>query len=140
MARADKNSLERKKIEIYSDFLNDFDLNPITGLLGKVTNEDSVKQSLRNICLTIVGERFYDSNKGSKIRQSLFENYDPLSLETIKRQLLASISAYEPRATMHDVRINEDVDKNGYNISIVFSIINIPEDINTISLFIRRVR
>ena len=73
MSRADKNTLEQKKREIYSDFLNNFDQNPFTGVLARVTNEESVAQSLKNITLTNRGERFYNSNKGSRIRSSLFE-------------------------------------------------------------------
>ena len=64
MLRADKQTLERKKSELYSDFLTNFDMNPVTGNLAKVTNESSVKQALRNLMLTMTGERFYDAHKG----------------------------------------------------------------------------
>ena len=140
MARADKFSLEQKKTEIYSDFLNSFEQNPLTGALARVTNEESVKQALRNIVQTNVGERFYDSNKGSKIRQSLFELYDPATVEIIRIQLGEAISAYEPRAIIQDIRLQEDLDRNGYYITLVFSIINIPDQTFSLDLSIQRVR
>ena len=140
MARADRYSLEQKKTEIYSDFLNSFEQNPLTGALARVTNEESVKQSLRNIVLTNIGERFYDSNKGSKIRQSLFELYDPATVEIIRIQLGEAISAYEPRAIIQDIRLQEDLDRNGYYITLVFSIINIPDQTFSLDLSIQRVR
>lgn len=140
MARADKFSLEQKKTEIYSDFLNSFEQNPLTGALARVTNEDSVKQSLRNIILTNIGERFYDSNKGSKIKQSLFELYDPSTVEIIRIQLGEAISAYEPRAIIHDIRLQEDLDRNGYYVTLIFSIINIPDQTFSLDLSIQRVR
>ena len=140
MARADKFSLEQKKTEIYSDFLNSFEQNPLTGALARVTNEDSVKQSLRNIILTNIGERFYDSNKGSKIKQSLFELYDPSTVEIIRIQLGEAISAYEPRAIIQDIRLQEDLERNGYYVTLIFSIINIPDQTFSLDLSIQRVR
>ena len=140
MARADKYSLEQKKTEIYSDFLNSFEQNPLTGALARVTNEDSVKQSLRNIILTNIGERFYDSNKGSKIKQSLFELYDPSTVEIIRIQLGEAISAYEPRAIIQDIRLQEDLERNGYYVTLIFSIINIPDQTFSLDLSIQRVR
>ena len=140
MARADKYSLEQKKTEIYSDFLNSFEQNPLTGLLARVTNEESVKQSLKNIILTNVGERFYDSNKGSKIKQSLFELYDPGTIEIIQIQLSEAIAAYEPRAVIQNIRLQEDVDKNGYYVTLIFSIINIPDQTFTLDVSMQRVR
>jgi phage baseplate assembly protein W len=104
-----------------------------------VTNEESVKQSLRNIVLTQVGERFYDSNKGSKINQSLFEPYDPTTLEILKIQLKEAC-AYEPRAVVHDIRIAENLDGNGYDTTIIFSVINIPGELFQTSLTVQRVR
>lgn len=140
MARADKYSLEQKKTEIYSDFLNSFEQNPLTGTLARVTNEESVKQSLKNIVLTSVGERFYDSNKGSKIKQSLFELFDPTTIEISQLQLNEVISTYEPRAIVRDIRFQENIDSNGYYVTIVFSIINIPDQTFTLDVSMQRVR
>jgi phage baseplate assembly protein W len=138
--RADKYSLEQKKTEIYSDFLNSFEQNPLTGLLARVTNEESVKQSLKNIILTNVGERFYDSNKGSKIKQSLFELYDPGTIEIIQIQLSEAIAAYEPRAVIQNIRLQEDIERGGYYVTLIFSIINIPDQTFTLDVSMQRVR
>lgn len=140
MARADKYSLEQKKTEIYSDFLNSFEQNPLTGLLARVTNEESVKQSLKNIILTNVGERFYDSNKGSKIKQSLFELYDPGTIEIIQIQLSEAIAAYEPRAIIQNIKLQEDIERGGYYVTLIFSIINIPDQTFTLDVSMQRVR
>lgn len=140
MARADKYSLEQKKTEIYSDFLNSFEQNPLTGLLARVTNEESVKQALKNIILTNVGERFYDSNKGSKIKQSLFELYDPGTIEIIQIQLSEAIAAYEPRAIIQNIRLQEDIERGGYYVTLIFSIINIPDQTFTLDVSMQRVR
>ena len=141
MSRADKNTLEQKKREIYSDFLNNFDQNPFTGVLARVTNEESVAQSLKNITLTNRGERFYNSNKGSRIRSSLFELFDSNMFDAIKLDLQDMYSYYEPRAIINDIIIQPDtLDLNSLNVSIIFSIINIPGQNFQVSLNVQRIR
>ena len=141
MSRADKNTLEQKKREIYSDFLINFDQNPFTGVLARVTNEESVAQSLKNITLTNRGERFYNSNKGSRIRSSLFELFDSGMFDAIKLDLQDMYSYYEPRAIINDIIIQpETLDLNSLNVSIIFSIINIPGQNFQVSLNVQRIR
>ena len=140
MSRADKFTPKNKKQELYSDFLNNFDQNPVTGFLARVTNEEAVKQAIKNIILTSVGERFYDSNKGSKIKQSLFDIFDPSNLEIIKIQAKEAIEVYEPRAIIQDIRFNPDLDRNAYYMTIIYSVINIPDNVFNLTLNILRVR
>lgn len=141
VVRADKFTLKQKQIERYSDFATSFDMNPFTGMLARVTNEDAVKQSLKNIVLTECGERFYDSNKGSKVKQSLFELFNVGMFETVKMQLRGACSAYEPRAQIIDIQIDQDtLDFNTMRIKIIFSVINIPNSQFSLDLNVSRVR
>lgn len=139
--KSDTFTLKQKQIERYSDFATSFETNPFTGMLARVTNEESVKQALRNITLTDCGERFYDSNKGSKLKQSLFELFDLNAYDLAKIQLRSSYAAYEPRAVIHDIQFQPDaLDYNEMRVSIIFSIINIPNINYTLELSISRVR
>ena len=141
MARADKNTLEQKKREIYSDFLNNFDQNPFTGVLARVTNEESVAQSIKNLVLTNQGERFYNSSKGSRVRQSLFEMFNQMSADIVKQDLIDYLSFYEPRCIINDIIVQGDtLDLNSFNIDIIFQIINIPEQNFQVSLNVQRIR
>lgn len=139
--RADRFTLKQKQIERYSDFTTEFEMNPFTGMLARSVNEESVKQSLKNLVLTECGERFYDSNKGSKIKQALFELYDVGMFDVAKMQLRASLAAYEPRASIIDVVLSPDqLDANILNCKIVFSVINIPNETFSLDLNVSRVR
>ena len=141
MSRADKNTLEQKKREIYSDFLNNFDQNPFTGVLARVTNEESVAQSIKNLVLTNQGERFYNSSKGSRVRQSLFEMFNQMSADIVKQDLIDYLSFYEPRCIINDIIVQGDtLDLNSFNIDIIFQIINIPEQNFQVSLNVQRIR
>ena len=44
---------------VFSDFFTDFSRSPTSGMLNRKTNEDAVKQSIRNLLLTDKYERPY---------------------------------------------------------------------------------
>lgn len=140
MARSDKLTAQRNKIERYSDFVTDFDFSPITGYLAKVTNEQAVRQSLKNLILTNVGERFYNSRLGSRLQASLFEPVSPETVEVIRLLIKEVVDGYEPRAIIHDIKASESVDSNAYDITIVFSVINIPEQNFVLQLSVLKAR
>jgi phage baseplate assembly protein W len=140
MARADKYTPITEKKEYYSDFLINFDENPITGNLARVTNEESVKQSIRNLILTNRSERLFQPLAGSRINSLLFENFDSSLVSSIETEIRETISLYEPRANIERVNITESqIDNNSLEITILFSIINIPQIIE-MTLFLKRVR
>lgn len=140
MARADKYTPITEKKEYYSDFLINFDQNPITGNLARVTNEESVKQSIRNLILTNRAERPFQPLVGSRINSLLFENFDSFLISSLETEIRETIALYEPRANIERVNISEsEIDQNTLEVSIFFSIINIPQIIE-MTLFLKRVR
>lgn len=140
MSRESFYTLERKKTTIYNDFFNDFAKNPITGFLAIKTNEESVKQAVKNIVLTQLGERFYDSNKGSKIRAVLFELFDPATEEFAKVQLSHAIRAYEPRVQELSIQFYNDAERNGLGILLQFTIANLMTEPVNLNIFVRKIR
>lgn len=138
--RADKTTITAKEREVYSDFLNNFDTNPFTGMLARVTNEAAVGQALKNIVRTMCGERFYDSNKGSQIWGSLFELYDMGLLEVLAMQVKQACQLYEPRAEILGVNMVEGLDANSYSIDIIYTVRKIPDRNYSISISVKRMR
>jgi phage baseplate assembly protein W len=126
---------------IYSDFTVNLEKNPLTGLLARVTNEESVKQSLSNIVKTMRRERFNQPLVGSKLAGSLFEFIDEQAATEIRETLLASIQADEPRAqnVVIEVKHNMIASRNQVVVTIIFSMINIPERIS-FDVILKRVR
>lgn len=139
MARADIYSPNYKKDERYSDFLLSFNKNPSTGNLGRVINEQSVKQALTTLILTSKGERFYNPNIGSKVKSSLFDPADAMTAQTIRESITEAITYYEPRVNLISVEIADDPDNDRYKINIFFNLINIP-DVLQLDLILKRVR
>ena len=113
MARSDYQTSTRNSDERYSDFLINFDKNPVTGNLARAVNEEAVKNALKNLLLTNRGERFYNSNMGSQIKASLFEPADSVTADIIKTSIEQTIKYQEPRVDLLDVQIFDDEDNNG---------------------------
>lgn len=139
MARSDYQTATRNSDERYSDFLINFDKNPVTGNLARAVNEEAVKSALKNLLLTNRGERFYNSNMGSQIKASLFEPADSVTADIIKTSIEQTIKYQEPRVDLLDVQIFDDEDNNAYRINIFFNLINIP-DVIQLDLIVKRAR
>ena len=52
----------------FKDLAVSFIANPSTGDFGVVKNENAIKQSVRNLLLTITGERFFQPTTGSQVK------------------------------------------------------------------------
>lgn len=128
-----------KQREVYSDFLSNLDTHPFSSDVAKVKNEQAIKQSIRNLLLTNVGERFFRPYLGSNVYKSLFELIDNFVINDIKTHIENTINAYEKRADLISVNVVDNGDGNSLTATIQFSIIN-TGDTATLNLILKRVR
>ncbi len=111
---------------LYSDLNFFFKPSPLftsQGLSGdvlRVYDGDSIRQSLRTIVLTNPFERPFNSNFGAGLRRFLFEQMDPISNFQIRSALQDQIELYEPRVTVNDIDINQDVSEGRMDIEISY--------------------
>ena len=124
MARSDRYTGLSDKPIFYADFTNNLDLNPLTGYLAKTTNENAVKNSVKNLVLTGNGERFFNSTIGSKMATLLFEPIDPVTAELVRTTIEESIENHEPRARLVNIDVQPNAENNAYYVKVVFKIIN----------------
>lgn len=117
----------------------DFTRNPITNDVSLKFNDEAVKRSIRNIVLTNSGEKPYIPEFGGNIKASLFENFTPITVVTLKGQLETAIRNFEPRANLLKVEVTERIDSNELIVSIVFSILNSQDPI-TLEVPLERIR
>lgn len=113
-----------KTREVYSDFHRDFTLSPVNNDLARKTNEEAVKESIRNLLLTDRGERPFQPYLGSDIRSLLFENMTPDVIKIMEEKIRNLVDQYEPRASVLEVGVSADIDNNSVQINIIFNIIN----------------
>jgi phage baseplate assembly protein W len=139
MARSDKFTAEAKKLVYYSDFMTNLDFHPLTGDLARVTNEEAVKQSIRQLVLTSVTERPYEPFVGSKLYSLLFDPMDSQTTNLIKSTIESTLENNEPRAKPVRVVVQANEGQNLYNVTVIFSIINSQNEV-TLNLILKRVR
>lgn len=97
MSRADKYTELTNPDELYSDFLVNLNPHPVSGAVLRFTNEKAVTRSIRNLLLTNPGERLYQPDLGSGIRQLLFEPISDFTTNTLGRFIEDTISKHEQR-------------------------------------------
>ena len=122
--------------EYYSDFSANFLFEK--GDLVRITNEEALKQSLRNIFLTDEDERFF-STLGAGMKKLLFEPISPLTENLIETRVNLAIKNYEPRVQILETTVRGDEELNGYTISIKFSTINTNNPV-VLNFILQRVR
>ncbi len=127
------------KTKIYSDLFTNFDQHPITDDVAVKTNEEAIKQSIRNLIQTNKGERLYQPNIGGDIKRLLFENNTPQTLILMREVIGEAIKAYEPRANVIDLVISPNEEQNAIAVSITFNVINRQEPVS-LNVILDRVR
>jgi phage baseplate assembly protein W len=149
-SRADVISPKQKQSEFFSDFLNSFMKTPVGDELARVTNEQSVNQSLRNLIKTNLGERLFQPDIGSNVRASLFQPLDPSTSETLRFYIESVIGNNERRVNLLQVEVQTFFDQretgiykitseHEISITIYYTLINSTTPI-TLSMILRRVR
>lgn len=124
----------------YSDLDFFFNSHPMTKDVIILHNVSSIKRSVRNLVLTNSYEKIYNPYVYADVLGSLFENFDPILVTKLKSKI-EQVLQFEPRVRIEDIRISsvEQLDRNGINITIVFTPINRIRK-ETIDIFIERVR
>lgn len=126
--------------KVFKDLNITFDENPVTRDLLVTKNDDAIKRAVMNLVLTQPGERFFNLNIGSKVRNLLFEPLDFITASLIQSEIEYTIKAFEPRVTLKDVEVNLDYDNDGFEVIISYAIVGLPANIQTIDIFLERTR
>ena len=109
----------------FKDISLSFSPHPVTRDLPVLTNERAIERSVRNLCETIPTERFFNSDLGTDIRGSLFENFSRETLETIEDQIRDTIRNFEPRVNNLKIEASARPDDNTFSIKVIFDIVGL---------------
>ena len=126
-------------VKNWSDLDLNFQAHPITKDIVKKKDIEAVKRSVKNLILTNRYERPFHPEIGSSVIGMLFEPVSPTTSVVLKQRILEVIENYEPRAIVNDIEIFGDIDRNGYEITIIFTPLNSLEPVQ-IELFLERLR
>jgi phage baseplate assembly protein W len=109
----------------FRDVGSSFQVNPLNYDLIAIKNETAIARSVRNLVLTLPGERFFNQNLGSRVSRVLFENVDSVSSSIIQDEIENTINNYEPRVNLTSVNVSPDYDNNAFNVTINYIIVGI---------------
>ena len=124
----------------FKDVSMTFQRHPLTNDLIALKNEQAIARSLRNIVFTTPGEKFFNQNFGSRISKSLFENIDDISASLIIDEIRQSITNYEPRVDLLDVRAEPNFDNNEFNVRIVYNIVGVDVPTQDLQFVLQQTR
>ena len=124
----------------YSDLDLFFGKKTVGSDVNKVTDVQAVKRSLRNLINLNTFEKPFHPEISGGVRELLFENMNPMTSVVITKKIEDVIENFEPRCRLVSVRAIPDYDRNAYNVSIEFYVVNAPTELVDLSVMLERLR
>jgi len=124
----------------FKDFSLSFKKHPITNDLIVLTNESAIKNVVINLIRTRVGEKFFNSNIGTNVNNSIFELQSVAIAIQLENEINQVLKNYEPRIFVNDIRIVFPEDSNEISISIDYDIIGIPATTQQLTTILKPTR
>ena len=120
----------------FKDLSASFQTNPLSNDLIALKNESAIARSVRNLVLTIQGERPFQPVLGTGVNNLLFDNMDKLTASAIRSELRTTIENYEPRVEINEILVEPDFEGNAMHVTLQYFIIGIdvPEQELTFAL------
>ena len=120
----------------FKDLSASFQTNPLSNDLIALKNESAIARSVRNLVLTIQGERPFQPVLGTGVSRLLFENMDKLTASAIRSEIRTTIENYEPRVEINEILVEPDFERNAFHVTLQYFIIgmDVPEQELTFAL------
>jgi len=110
----------------FKDISATFKVNPINRDMIILKNTNAIARSVRNLILTVPGERPFNPVLGSNINNLLFEPIDKFTSTAINSEIINTVTNFEPRIKVSKVTVTPKVDALLYQIGIQYTIIGLP--------------
>tara|TARA_B100002019_G_scaffold105407_1_gene90591 strand:- start:65 stop:493 length:429 start_codon:yes stop_codon:yes gene_type:complete len=108
--------------------------------VNKVTDIEAVKRSVRNLVLLNSYEKPFHPEIAGDVRALLFELMTPLTSAVIARKVQDVIENFEPRARLTGVQAIPDFDRNAYEVTVYFYVVNAPTELVEVTQLLERLR
>ena len=117
-----------------------FKKHPVTDDLVTVKDKVAIAQSISNLLQTNTGERPFNPDLGSGIREMLFEQADWGTAAAISGRVRECLVKYEPRIKVLKVNSDPDYNSNGFDVSIEYEILGRDDGRIVADVFLERTR
>tara|TARA_B100001996_G_C18670557_1_gene596571 strand:+ start:2927 stop:3343 length:417 start_codon:yes stop_codon:yes gene_type:complete len=115
-----------KKSRSFKDIPVGFTKNPFTKDITTVSNDQAIKQSVKNIILTTPGEKPFLPNFGCRVSKLLFEPLDPFLIDAIQSEILNTLQNHESRIAVRKLVCTPDYDDNAISVELTYQIVGLP--------------
>jgi len=129
-------SLVTSRDKVYSDLDLTFTKKP-SGDVYKKTDAAAVKQAVKNLLLTNVGEKPFNPFFGGGLNDLLFELAEDETNILLTEHIAAAIKNFEPRAKLLSIKPNIQPDNNTARVKVEFQVVNTSETITFETTVIR---
>ena len=129
-----------RSTRVYSDLDLFFGKKSSNSDIQTVTDIQAVKRSIRNLILLNHYEKPFHPEIASGVRDMLFELMTPVTAQILARKIEDVINNYEPRARLVGVTAIPNLDRNAYEVSIEFYVVNTPTELVDLSIMLERLR
>ena len=129
-----------RSTRVYSDLDLFFGKKSSNSDIQTVTDIQAVKRSIRNLILLNHYEKPFHPEIASGVRDMLFELMTPVTAQILARKVEDVINNYEPRARLVGVTAIPNLDRNAYEVSIEFYVVNQPTELVDLSIMLERLR
>ena len=142
MAQYDAGSQNNitRNVRQYTDLDLFFGKKSSNSDIQDITDVKAVKRSIRNLVLLNHYEKPFHPEIASGVRDMLFELMTPVTAQILARKIEDVIQNFEPRARLISVTALPNLDKNEYEVSIEFYIVNQPTELVDLTIMLERVR
>ena len=134
-----QNDISRN-VRQYRDLDLFFNKKNVSKDITKITDIAAVKRSIRNLVLTNHYEKPFHPEIGSGVRDMLFEPMSTLTAHVLTKKIEDVIENFEPRAKVIGVSAQPNLDRNEYQVTINFFVLNAPTELVDLTLFLERLR
>jgi len=137
---AQSNNNSNRNVRQYTDLDLFFGKKSSNSDVQEITDVKAVKRSIRNLVLLNHYEKPFHPEIASGVRDMLFENMTPVTAVILARKIEDVIQNFEPRARLISVTALPNLDRNEYEVSIEFYVVNQPTELVDLTIMLERVR
>ena len=117
-----------------------FKKHPVTDDLVTVKDKVAIAQSISNLLQTNNGERPFNPDLGSGLREILFEQADWGTAAIISGRVKECLIKFEPRIVVLSCNASPDFDNNGFDVEIEYEILGRDDGRIVADVFLERTR
>lgn len=131
-------TLVTSRNKLYSDIDLLFEERP-DGDIYKKSDAAAVRQAVKNLLLTNIGDKPFNPYFGASLSDILFELADANSEFLMEDRIRIAIENFEPRARILNINIGLSLDRNEANVRIDFQVVS-TEELLTLETTVTRLR